>query len=168
MPRIKRWFPVSHDINRDPEVWQMRETFGEKSLSIWLEVLSIADRNEGSIPGDERTIADCLAWCCRTHAGYSLKVWRFIADHWLTYEQAVYKVANFAKYHRIEERNAVPPDLTRPNLTKPDLNKTPKPTPQPAAAKRDGPLAELKKLKRPSDEEAAKNVELLRSMIGYR
>jgi len=47
MPRIRRWFPVSQDINSDPEVWIMRESIGEKALSIWLEFLSIADRNEG-------------------------------------------------------------------------------------------------------------------------
>ncbi len=32
MPRIKRWFPVSHDINADAEVWAMRKQIGEKKL----------------------------------------------------------------------------------------------------------------------------------------
>jgi hypothetical protein len=52
MPQIKRWFPVSHDINADPEVWAMRRQIGEKSLSIWLEMLSIADRNDSRLVGD--------------------------------------------------------------------------------------------------------------------
>ncbi|MGH3849124.1 MAG: hypothetical protein ACRDRT_05390, partial [Pseudonocardiaceae bacterium] len=51
MPRIRRWFHISQDINFDPEIWELTETLGDRSLRVWLEVLSIADRNEGAIPG---------------------------------------------------------------------------------------------------------------------
>jgi len=51
MPRIKRWFPVSQSINQDPEIWEMTEAFGERALRVWLEILSIGDRNEGVLKG---------------------------------------------------------------------------------------------------------------------
>src|SRR4051794_5006102 len=51
MPRIKRWFPVSHDINRDPEFCELSRRFGATGIRVWLELLSIADRNDGDVPG---------------------------------------------------------------------------------------------------------------------
>lgn len=50
MPRIKRWFHVSHDINSDPEVIELTDKFGLMGLKVWLELLSIGDRNEGRLP----------------------------------------------------------------------------------------------------------------------
>jgi hypothetical protein len=128
MPRIKRWFPVSHDLNRDPEVWEMRKTLGEKSLSIWLEILSIADRNEGLIIGEEKHIAGVLAAACQTHSGYSVKVLRWVSERWLTVQRpvsdgsaehgrTVYRVSNYWKYHRTGEQNKFPPDPTEPDRT---------------------------------------------------
>ena len=168
MPPVKRWFPVSHDINSDPEVIELTDRFGLAGLKVWLEILSIADRNEGVFGTDWQAIVRSLSIKCNTTQRQVSSMLDLIQSRlWIGCELPA-KVLKYEKYHRTRVTNEAPtrPNRTRPNL--PDLNKTPKPTPQPAAAKRDGPLAELKKLKRPSDEEAAKNVELLRSMIGHR
>lgn len=122
MPRIKRWFPVSHDINRDPEIWKLCKLFGERSLRIWLEILSIADRNEGDIPGwshnASRELIEVLARSSRTFPETTEKVCRTIGElSWITPGSPA-RVTNHWKYHRIEERKPVPPNL--PNL--PDLN----------------------------------------------
>ena len=52
MPRNIRYFPVTHDINTDPELWELTDRFGDRALRVWLEILSIADRNYGKLDGD--------------------------------------------------------------------------------------------------------------------
>ena len=49
MPVPKRWFPASRDLNHDPEVWELTETFGDRALRIWLELLAGADKTENRI-----------------------------------------------------------------------------------------------------------------------
>ena len=51
MPRIRRWFHVSHDINSDPEVWELTDRFGDRALRVWMQMLSIADTNNGRLKG---------------------------------------------------------------------------------------------------------------------
>lgn len=164
MPSVKHWFPVSHDINQDPEVWELTEQFGDRALRVWLEILSIADRNDGLIGLDYNSITTAVAYKCRCKTTRVRLMLDFITTKGWVHSDSGYRVTNHEKYHRTWVNSKAP---TRPNQTRPDhpdLNKTPKPTPQPAAAKRDGPLAELKKLKRPSEEEASRNVELLRQL----
>src|ERR1041385_482757 len=68
MPRIKRWFPVSHDINRDPEVLELTDKYGLTGLKVWLEILSISDRNEGLCPGQPKQLFRSLAVVCNSTA----------------------------------------------------------------------------------------------------
>ena len=46
MPRLKRWFPVSHDINDDGQLWELTDEFGDRALRVWLEICSILDKTE--------------------------------------------------------------------------------------------------------------------------
>ena len=120
MPRIKRWFPVSHDINRDPEIWAMRREIGEKSLSVWLEFLSIADRNDGDIPGDLKELMRSMAGTCQATVSTVSAVYQFaISRLWLD-SQPTLRVAKYSKYHRTQEHKQVPsePDPTEPDLYK--------------------------------------------------
>lgn len=66
MPRIKRWFHVSHDINSDGEVWELTDKFGVAGLRVWLEMLSIADRNEGHLPDLSEATLRQLSIRCNT------------------------------------------------------------------------------------------------------
>lgn len=66
MPRIKRWFRMSHDINKDPEMWEFRELVGKRADAIWQEILSIADRNEGDLPGPFSGYRTILAGACKS------------------------------------------------------------------------------------------------------
>lgn len=109
MPRIKRWFPVSHDINSDPEVWAMRRAIGEKSLSIWLEILSISDRNESELPGDYEELVRSIAGKCQaTKRTVSSVFQHAISRLWLKYDPTL-RVANYMKYHKTREPNEIPP-----------------------------------------------------------
>lgn len=121
MPRIKRWFPVSHDINSDPEVIQLTDRFGLTGLKVWLEILSIADRNEGVVPGDEETTLRALSIKCNSTLRQLRGIYELIQSlSWINSEFPI-RVLNYAKYHRTEERKKNGfrslPDLTRPDRT---------------------------------------------------
>ena len=130
MPRIKRWFPVSHDINSDPEIWAMRREIGEKSLSIWLEMLSISDRNESELPGDCQELIRSIAGKCQATIRTVTAVLDFaISRLWLTYHPTL-RTTKYWNYHKKREPNKAPigeptgspptlPSLTTlPNLPK--------------------------------------------------
>ena len=148
MPRIKRWFPGSHDINRDPEMWEFRALIGPCADAIWQEILSIADRNEGELPGRWDSYPTLLA-----HACHSTPTRLRLASDWLTTPRGrrllpwvtvgsdqTARVTNHLFYHRMQEQNKIP----RGNITsslpsepsEPSLLKDPPltpPTPQPPA-----------------------------------
>lgn len=125
MMKYKRWHPVSHDINADPEMWVLRKEVGEKSLSIWLEILSIADRNNGELSGDYQELIRSVAGRCQSTVRTVSAVYDYALSHlWLVYEPTL-RVRNFWLYHRNREPNSrqnggelhTPP---LPNLTKPN------------------------------------------------
>jgi len=60
MPSIKTWFAVSQDINRDPDIRELRKEHGDKAVLVWLELLSIAVRHEGYVPGRLSPICDSI------------------------------------------------------------------------------------------------------------
>jgi len=140
MSQYGRYFPVSHDINRDPEVWQMRDEIGEKALSIWFELLSIADRNNGFLisPHANETstgpvyesLVSSVSYGCRSNKTKVRSVFEFALSHvWLVFDPTL-RVRNYAKYHRYHNTNfestqphiGGPPNLPiLPNLPK-DIN----------------------------------------------
>src|SRR3990167_2493504 len=145
VPKIRRWFPVSHDINRDPEMWEFRELIGKRADAIWDEILSIADRNEGYLPGNFKRYSSLLAGVCKSTARHL-----DVALLWLTTprgrhhrawvevnSEGVARVANFTEYHRMREpykilsgkkRAPPPPNLpTLPNQLK--IRRSPPPYP---------------------------------------
>lgn len=64
MPRIRRWHPVSHDLVGDPEFQELLNIHPRLGY-VWLQFLSVADRNGGRLGGDCETLA--------RHYGYILK-----------------------------------------------------------------------------------------------
>ena len=108
MPRIKRWFPVSHDINSDPEVWTMRREIGEKSLSIWLEMLSISDRNESELPGDYQALVRSIAGKCQATVRTVSAVFEFAKTRLWVISQPTLRVSNYSKYHVSRDANQIP------------------------------------------------------------
>jgi hypothetical protein len=131
MPRITRWFPVSHDINSDPEVWELTDKFGDRALRVWLQILSIADRNDGLIKGSLKEVAQSLMrvyskgnqrWI-RDESEKLQRALRWASEKgWISLRQAsdsyqkpvregsedALIVVNFAKYHRTREPNKFP------------------------------------------------------------
>ena len=123
MPRIIRWFPVTHDINADPEIWELREEFGDRAGFVWLEILSIADRNDGLLGPDSPQLRTVLASKCRV---YSPKVHAILdwclGRGWLEFKDGL-RVANYWKYHRTREPKEILTGNSKtpllPNLSEP-------------------------------------------------
>ena len=121
MPQIKRWHPISHDFNRDPQMIEARKRFGDWIGYAWQECLSIADRNDGVIPGTLDQIAAILApISLQKYLGIAAKSARMFLEFaanlgWIQVETTNIRVVNYMKYHRSREPNRRPPN--HPNLT---------------------------------------------------
>jgi hypothetical protein len=99
VPRVKRWFPVNHNINRDPEVWVMRRQIGEKSFSIWMEFLSIADQNESELPGDYDQLMRSVSGTCQSTVIKVRAVYHYaVSQGWIKSDPTLH-IAKYWKYH---------------------------------------------------------------------
>jgi hypothetical protein len=110
------YFPVSQDINADLEVWELTDRFGVTGIRAWLEVLSIADRNNGVLPGLWSEYPRLLAARCQSTTKHLVGVCQFIT-RWLTVDsQGTARVTKYAKYHKIRaERSTAPNPPNQPN-----------------------------------------------------
>jgi len=109
MPRIRRWFHVSHDINSDPEVWELTDKFGERAFRIWMEILSIADRYDGLVPGEIKYLSSTLAAKCKSRSRTVEGIIKYAADkEWIVYDP-VRRLRNQLKYRPRRETNKTPP-----------------------------------------------------------
>src|SRR5579885_520306 len=157
MPSPKRWFPVSREINLDPEAWELTDRFGDRSLRLWLELLSILDRNDNrfKLSGqwlaalasrtkmNLRTVLDAILWML-DRGWLTLRVVdgdRKLIEDWSEIGRRVALCAsNYAKYRRLQERNGKHggsiagadnvPLLSDPILSYPTEKKNPPPPPQ--------------------------------------
>lgn len=98
MPRIKRWFPVSHDINGDPEVWELTDRFGERALRVWLEILSVSDRNEGEVKGQRESILTTLSSKLRTTRTKVSQILEYAESKGWLVSNPTLRVCNYEKY----------------------------------------------------------------------
>lgn len=104
MPKIKRWFPVSHNVFNDPEVLEIKEEFGDWSPWTWLWLLSIADQNNGKIRGKKEMIAHSMARISgNTHfkrvQGCVSTLSKIESLGWIKEIKGGYKVRNHNKFH---------------------------------------------------------------------
>jgi hypothetical protein len=112
MPRIRRWFHVSHDLNFDPEVWELTNRLGDRALRVWLEILSIADRNNGMVPGwlenCSPELGRALANRCRVTGQTVASCLRLFDEKLWTEPGTPHRVRNYAKYNVSREANQIP------------------------------------------------------------
>lgn len=113
MPRIRRWFHVSHDINSDPEVWELRRRFGDRTLGVWLEILSIADRYDGHVPGDRDYLAMCVSSKCQVTKRTVLKVFEYAETKLWLVSDPVLRVRNHTKYRVVRDANKIPSGISK-------------------------------------------------------
>lgn len=97
-----------HEINADPEMWELRETFGDRAGFVWLECLSIAGRNEGMVGPDSDQTRNQLASKCRSSrvkVGLVLDWCR--VNGWLISDEGL-RVAKWGKYNGTREKIKYP------------------------------------------------------------
>jgi len=80
MPRIKRWFAVSDDINSDPEFRRFRTLFGAAGLSFWLETLAMLERTDNHWDLHKDFDLLCLAQKCGTKPKNILGAYQYLVD----------------------------------------------------------------------------------------
>jgi hypothetical protein len=103
MPKIRRYFPVTHDINSDPEMWELRDNLGDRAGFVWLEMLAIADRNEGRVgPNSGSTLVAVSSKCRTTKAKVSSVLDYAQVKGWINLGADIL-IAKFWEYHRRRE-----------------------------------------------------------------
>lgn len=111
MPSPKRWFPVSRDLNDDPELWEFTDTFGDRALRVWLEILAILDKSQNCWRLTDGAIAAVSRKCRHTVAKVRRIIDWLVAQSWLRVDEPmvapspqVLSAPNYWKYHRKPER----------------------------------------------------------------
>ena len=116
---------MTHDINQDPEVWELTDTFGDRALRVWLECLSIAGRNEGLVGPNSEQLHAVLASKCRVYSPKvrAILVWLF-GKGWLVDRDGL-RVTNWLKYNTSRKSKNSPTrlDETRQDNKRLDKNK---------------------------------------------
>ena len=114
MPRRKRYFPVSHDINDDPEVWELTEMTGVSGLRSLLEVLSILDKTENKWKDTEQAWKSVFTKCGVGHKSRYKVLTKLVQllslSHWTDLQSpsnTFYGARNYWKYHNSEEPKGI-------------------------------------------------------------
>ena len=107
MAKYKRYFPVSHEINRDPEVWEITDQYGDRSLRFILEIFSLIDRHENRLPITDKLMATLSRMLRQSLAKCWLILGQMLAKHWLIADETsadgrptIVSARNYADYHR--------------------------------------------------------------------
>ncbi len=116
---------MSHDFNRDSQIVEARKKFGDWTGYAWLEILSIADRNSGIVPGTIEQIADRLApISLKNYLKPASKVAQIFLEYardcgWIGVELDHIQVLKYREYHPSREAKEAPPKQPKqPNETK--------------------------------------------------
>lgn len=111
MPRPKRWFPTSHDLNDDPETWELTDTFGDRAIRLWLEILSNIDQRDNHwrltghwLPSLSRKVRQSSATVQRAIVWMLEKGWLIAEELSPDGSPRLLTAPKYWKYHRSQER----------------------------------------------------------------
>lgn len=113
MPRPKRWFHVSQDINTDPEFEEICKKFGVGGVRFFLQVMAILERTENHWSLHKNFDLNVLARSCGTKPKIILGSYQLLIDmKWISVgvdgdlNQFIY-ARNYMKYrgNRAHEKN---------------------------------------------------------------
>lgn len=97
-------------MNRDPEMWELTEKYGDRAFRLWYEILSVLDQNNNRISTSKASIG-ILAGTVRMRVQTVLViVEELLARGWLAASQAsaeglpaLLHAPKYTKYHRTQE-----------------------------------------------------------------
>lgn len=102
-----RYYPVSQSFLNDAETWEMRDQFGDRSVFMWMSLLSAAEMDEGNIHGTPAYIARIHGqYLDRTHPERAQNLLVYLTTkRWLTplLKDGLtvgYFITNYWKYHK--------------------------------------------------------------------
>lgn len=137
MPRIRRHYPASHALNRDPEFIELRRRFADWMGYVWHEMLAWGDRTEGELKGNLGQIADTLAPISlqkylKPAADRIQNALKYMEEcEWIEIKKDRIVIVNFAEFHKTrgEKENPNGNNLSSPlpSDLPSDLYKTPLP-----------------------------------------
>lgn len=119
MPVPKRYFHCSQEIIADPEMWEFTDTFGDRSIRTWLQILIYLDRsaNQWRLTGDwlavlSRTVRQSSANLRRQIGWLVAKGWLVVGEQAADGSPLLLKSPNWLKYNRSQEhkRNTTIPN----------------------------------------------------------
>ncbi|MGV7227728.1 MAG: hypothetical protein ACQ9IQ_03620 [Nitrospirales bacterium] len=132
MPRPKRWFHVSQDINFDPEFERLCRECGLSGVRFFLQVMAILDKTENHWSLQKDFNLNVLARSCGTKPKFILSSYRLLIDmNWISVgvdeelNQFIY-APNYLKYRgnkahendMTKQVSCSPPSLPFPFLKK--------------------------------------------------
>lgn len=107
MSSFKRWLPLSREINDDPEVWELTDQFGDRSLRTWIEVLACLDRTENCWRLTGQWLAGLSRRTRQKPASIQRQLGWMLAKDWLVASElladgspAVYSSPKYWKYRK--------------------------------------------------------------------
>lgn len=114
MPSPKRWFPVSRDLNDDPEVWEFTDEFGDRALRIVLEVFASIDRTDNHWRLSGRWLHSLSRKVRQQPATVQRAIGWMLAKGWLAAQECAadgspmsLSAVNYWKYHKRREPEGV-------------------------------------------------------------
>jgi hypothetical protein len=122
MPRPKRWFHVSQDINYDSEFELLCKKFGLGGVRFFLQVMSILDKTDNHWSLHKDFDLNVLARCCGTKPKIILGSYQLLVDmKWISIgvdedlKQFIF-APNYMKYrgNRVHEKEKVKPGSCSP------------------------------------------------------
>jgi len=132
VPRIIRYFPLSHDVNADPVIWEMTGRFGDRTLRLYLELESISDRNGGKLPDASEACLRSLASKCQITRTTAARVWEFLVDKALISCDVPPRWGKYRDFHHTRKnkktqtgKNDVPSEPDRTNQDRTNQKKIP-------------------------------------------
>ncbi len=138
MPRIRRWFHCSQELNHDPEFRVYAKKFGLAGVRFWIEVLAILDRTDNFWDLHKGFDLGLLAGTCETKKHIIQKSYEYLMEQrWLRVgidnNQKLFIYApKWMKYNQKREDKGTVMDTTKEHEgTHPTPSPTPPPTPSP-------------------------------------
>jgi len=113
VPSPKRWFPVSHELPTDPEMYLMMKVHGPRFVMTWLWILSRIDQADNSFRWPEDTVAEVSRSLHQTAKKVRRQLHDVVKKGWLIALEVTetgwpcrLATANYLKYHRAQDVSA--------------------------------------------------------------
>ena len=120
MSRRGHYVPLSQAFNDDPEAWELTDTFGDRAIRVWIEILRIMEETENHWRQVDGWPASLSRKVRQSPATVQRIAGWMLAKGWLEVEEVsangspeVLRARNYWKYHKRRETDKIhtPPQV---------------------------------------------------------